>query len=209
MREIAFVGCNSSDLIIYLASMVIAGGHRAAIIDHTKTGICLYALSVEDLSGYSGELYITSSQDEKGMKKLNECEYELHYFGFEYPKSMAGFQEVFFVSNMEPFLASQLEGVSTVEDNIPISLIRDVIPTSYKESFLRGCMGRKFEEADCYSILYDEKDYVKLCALPWNHSHLVSKLSPGMRAVLTSWYLRLFPDTTAKELKRIVKDSGR
>ena len=211
MKQIGFVGIDSTDIVIYLARLLSCNEKKVAIVDYTKRHQLIQTANVPDVLFGSGSYYkdilVVAAEALTDDAEVRGCEYIFHYFGavMSHPQ-IANCTELFFVSDMVLSNATMFKGIATSEITKKRCIIRNVIDVKYKIKFLVDAMEQGFNPKEVILIPYNENDYRNRCYLciDIKHKLKLKEMSETMALVVTSLF-REWEELTDKQLKKIIK----
>lgn len=211
MRQIGFVGIDSTDIVIYLARLLSCNEKKVAIVDYTKRHQLIQTANVPDVlfgsGSYFKDVLVVAADAMTDDKEVRSCEYIFHYFGavMSHPQ-IANCTELFFVTDMALSNATMFKGVTCSEDTKKRCIVRNVIDVKYKIKFLIDAMEQDFNAKEVIQIPYNENDYRNRCYLciDTKHKLKLKEMSETMAFVVTSIF-REWEELTDKQLKKIIK----
>lgn len=211
VKQIGFIGIDSTDIVLYLARLLSSNEKKVAIIDYTKRHQLIQTANVPDVlfgtGSYYKDILVVASEiitEDMGVKG---CEYIFHYFGavMSHPQ-IANCTELFFVTDMALSNATMFKGVTCSEVTKKHSVVRNAIDVKYKIKFLVDAMEQGFDAKETIVIPYNENDYRSRCYLciDTKHKLKLKELSETMQQVLINLF-REWEQLDDKQLKKIIK----
>lgn len=211
MKQIGFVGIDSTDIVLYLARLLSYNGKKVAIVDYTKRHLVIQTANVPDVlfgrGSYYKDILVVASESLTDDKEVRGCSYVFHYFGsaISHPK-VAGCTELFFVTDMVISNAVMLKAVNCTDEVRKRCIIRNAIDVKYKVKFLTDAMGQDINPKEVIEIPYSEADYRNRCYLCIDTAHKLKLkgLSVMMQQALVAVF-REWESLDDKEIKKIIK----
>lgn len=192
-KEIGFVGCDCTDIILYIARLYAASGKKTAVIDHTEGQMLLRSVPLPEGLMQQGGYYkgILVQGGLNGSKE--DClgqDVILHSFGYNKDApELQGCHSLVFVTDMVPCHAELLQGVKAAEGMGSCLLVYGYLPMKYGEEFLMETMGRQFDDGHVFLLAQDDRDYKARCYLRMDKRHRLSLLSSQMRNTVMGLFL--------------------
>lgn len=211
VKQLGFVGVDSTDMVLYLARLLSCNEKKVAVIDYTKRHQLIQTANVPDVlfgtGSYYKEILIVAAEALTDEREVKSCEYIFHYFGaaVSHPQ-IANCTELFFVTDMIPTNASLLKEVKCSEVTKKYCIIRNMIDAKYRGKYLVSLMEQGFAPKDAIELPYAEQDYRCRCYLciDTKHKLKIKELSAGMQQVLLYLFKEL-EQADEKTIKKIVK----
>lgn len=212
MKQVGFVGVDSTDIVLYLARLISYVGKKVAIVDYTKQHRMISAASVPDVlfgGSYYKEILVVSADTSIDEEEISSCEYIFSYFGaaVSHPQ-IAKCMEVFFVTDMVKINSEMLKGVQCSDGTKKYCIVRNWIDLKYKPQWVVDMMEQGFTKNDISVIPYNESDYRAKCYLSIDTKHKINlkELSSNMRDILIA-FLTQWETVDDKTLKKIIKSA--
>ena len=195
-----FLGCDSIDLVLYLARILYADGKTVQLLDYTEQLLLLRAAMILEESLYEENEYrnipiLAGFREE--IERMSNAEYVFCYFGDRLlQRQFIQCREWIFVTDMLPHHADLFRAVP---DNAAVKrcIIRNVLPLKYDERYLMERMQQTISKEQIYLLPYDEKDYKSSCYLEMDCSHKMVGLSYEMKQLLADLAVQI---TEKKEI---------
>lgn len=211
VRQLGFVGVDSTDMVLYLARLLSCNEKKVAVIDYTKRHQLIQTANVPDVlfgtGSYYKEVLVVAEEALTDDREIKKCEYIFHYFEerLSHPQ-IANCTEVFFVTDMVLSNATMFKGVTCSEVTKKYSVVRNAIDVKYKIKFLVDAMEQGFDAKETIVIPYNENDYRSRCYLciDTKHKLKLKELSETMQQVLINLF-REWEQLDDKQLKKIIK----
>lgn len=211
MKQIGFLGIDSTDIVIYLARLLSCNGKKVAIVDYTKRHQMIQTTNVPDVlfgrGSYYKDILVVAVDSMTDEKEVRSCEYVFHYFGavMSHPQ-ITNCTELFFVTDMVLSNATMFKGIICSGDTRKRCIVRNVIDVKYKLKFLLDAMEQGFNTKEVIQIPYNESDYRNRCYLciDTKHKLKLKGMSEQMSIAVTSVF-REWEELTDKQLKQIIK----
>lgn len=210
MIKVGFLGFDSTDIVVYLARILLACEKKVAVVDSTKRSVLLQMTqlpSAMEKGGYYHDVLFIPESMSEGELRSEEYDYVLHYFGddMENPKTK-DCDEVFLVTDMVPCNAEFLKSASLQEGVQKRFLVRNAISTKFADRYLAELTCLEIEKQNIYNIAYDEEDYRSKCYLctETRKNIKIKNLSVGMKEFLRDVVANWMPDVSLKQLTKMM-----
>ncbi len=211
LKQIGFVGIDSTDIVLYLARLLSGNEKKVAIVDYTKRHQLIQTANVPDVlfgsGSYYKEILVVAADSLTDDKEVRGCEYIFHYFGavMTHPQ-IANCTELYMVTDMALSNATMFKGMTCSEITKKRCIVRNVIDVKYKIKFLIDAMEQSIPMSEVAEIPYREEDYRSKCYLciDSRQKSKIKELSADMQQVLFA-IVRGWEELTDKQLKKIVK----
>lgn len=200
-KLVGFVGYECEDIVIYLAKLLHAFGHKVAIVDRTEQEMLLEVLEVKkEKEAREGDFYGVWITDQRVCYEDYDVVFYLFGYRLIHPK-LYECGALIMVTDGVPAHASLLRKLGTWERKQYL-LIRNLIPMKHTEQYLALLADN---ESNYCEIPYDEKDMrMRYCMNSYAES-LTKHLSVGMKHALMTLMQFLFAEYSERRVKEVMK----
>lgn len=211
MKRVGFLGCDSTDIVLYVARLLQAEGKKVRLLDYTEQHMLLRVAMIPEEclyeeNEYRGISVAAGFQEEGGHSE--ETAYVLCYFGNQFlPKQFMQCSAWVLITDMLPYHAD-LFSVLPDSPAEKICIIRNAISLKYDEQYLIKRMKQIVSKEQMFLLPYEEKDYKSSCYLGIDYSHKMVGLSYEMKQLLTElieWLMERTEHYTRREFAALLK----
>jgi len=202
-KLIGFVGYECEDIVLYLAKLLCAFGHRVAVVDRTEQEMLLEVLEMNKKKEgeiREGEFYGVWITDQGVC--YDDFDVIIYLFGYRliHPK-LYECNALVMVTDGVPAHASLLRKIGNW-DRKQYLLIRNLVPMRHSEQYLAMLADN---EANYCEIPYDEKDIRMRYSLNSYASGVMRHLSVGMKHALMILLQFISAEYSERYIKEVMK----
>lgn len=178
IRQSAFVGYESYDLIFYLARVLSILGNTVAVVDHSRRRdvIRCFTDSEDDtLVDYDGITVIADNTD------FSDFDYVLASYGNDWDGKIRFFDDVFFVTDYQKHNIEALRNIPVTDDQYLFLVIRDRISTKITADYVTQMLGEYgFDSEGVLTLEDSDDDLNNKLLIQYNSVKKTKRFSPSI-----------------------------